>query len=128
MTAVARPRNNLQQHLAWFNSQRPHIPPPGQTTEYAGASVATAAIPIPPSTIYPQLPIPDFTVRAERQNSAPTQPLTRNPLNPMPKRTESCRKQEEVEVIATEETTLPNTVREGALERIKRDIGSMGML
>jgi hypothetical protein len=30
MAVVDRPRNNLQQHLAWFSSHRPQIPPRGE--------------------------------------------------------------------------------------------------
>lgn len=50
MPVVERPRNNLQQHLAWFNSTKPHIPPPrGDNETYTETktpiSVPTIATP-----------------------------------------------------------------------------------
>lgn len=50
MAVVERPRNNLQQHLAWFNSTKPHIPPPrGDNETYTETkipiSVPTIATP-----------------------------------------------------------------------------------
>jgi len=128
MTAVARPRNNLQQHLAWFNSQKPHIPPQGLRIEYAQTSLANAVVPIATNTVYPQVQMPDSypSARLEPALEIPTQPL-RNPPVSMAKKTAPQRQQEEVEVVATEETPLPTTVREGALERFKHNIARTGM-
>lgn len=129
MTAVARPRNNLQQHLAWFNSQKPHIPPQGQQVEYAQASLANAVVPISTGTVNPQVQMPDSypPVQREPSLSVSTQSVARNPNLLMPRKTAIQRQQEEVEVVATEETPLPNIVREGAMQRIKQDTAHTGM-
>jgi hypothetical protein len=58
----------------------------------------------------------------------PTQPVMRNPSIAVPKRTETRRQQEEVEVIASEETPLPSTARESAFKRLKNDIARTGLL
>ena len=67
--------------------------------------------------IYPAL-------RSEPASSVPTQPVMRNPSK---KRTEARAQQEEVEVIASEETPLPSTAHESAFKRLKNDIAQTGL-
>jgi hypothetical protein len=128
MAAVARPRNNLQQQLAWFNSQKPHIPPQSQQAGYLQPLPASTVAPIVPNTANPQAQMLDIypALRSEPASSVPTQPVMRNPPN---KRTEARTQQEEVEVIASEETPLPSAAaRESAFKRLKNDIARTGLL
>jgi hypothetical protein len=118
MAAVARPRNNIQEHLAWFHSRQPQIPPQGQRTEYI-QTVAAA------TTATPQI---QATIRTEHMLNIPTQPVPKNPSIPMAQRTESRPQHQKVEFIPPDEIRVPTSIRAGALERFKNDDTRTGAL
>src|SRR5205085_11854283 len=122
MAAVARPRNNLKEHLAWFNSQQPQIPPQGQRTEYlqTGSAATTAT---PQVQVVNRAP----AVRIEPVLNTPTQPVLRNPSIQM-QHTESRQQQQKVEFIAPEEISVPTLNQGGALKRFNSDDTRTGAL
>lgn len=113
MAAVARPRNNLQEHLAWFHSQQPQIPPLG--------SAATT------TTLQVQTVNRNHSVRTEPVLNIPTQPVPRNPPIQM-QPTKSRQQQQKVEFIPPEDISIPPINRGGALERLKSDDTRTGAL
>jgi hypothetical protein len=129
MAAVARPRNNLQEQLAWFNSQKPHIPPRGPQAQYPQMPPVNTTLPAIATTAKPQVQVPDLypALRSEDTVNVPTQPLIRNSSIPVPKRAEARMETQKVEVITSEETLIPSTARVGALERVKSDAARLGV-
>jgi|SRR5579862_1659625 hypothetical protein len=122
MAAVARPRNNLQEHLAWFHSQQPQIPPQGQGMEYlqTGSAATTA-------TLQVQVVNRGPAARIEPVLNTPTQPALRNPSTQI-QHTESWRQQQKVEFIAPKEISVPTLNQVGAIKRFKSDDTRTGAL
>jgi hypothetical protein len=102
-----RPRNNLQQHLSWFNSTKPQIPPVAQGREYT-ATVDTSRLEGEvPSTV----PLPTVPIRQSRPvdslgstETMPTPANMRSTTLAAPRRSDPIPRIAEVEVISSETT------------------------
>ena len=118
MAAVDRPRNNLQQHLAWFNSQKPQIPPRGQrlplTTNNIIASSASVNI-----AVTQLLPVQNPLTRAPIM---PTPANMRNSILTAPRRSETKPKLQEIEIVSFESpSTSQSFTGKVIAERVQRD-------
>ena len=115
MAAVDWPRNNLQQHLSWFNSQKPQIPPRGQrqplTTSNINSTLNTVTTQ-PLSIQNPQSRAPNMPTPASMRNSTLT----------APRRSETKPKVQEIEIVWCESPSTSNTITGKVItDKVKRD-------
>lgn len=135
MALVDTPTNNLQEHFAWFNSQKPQIPPGGEKLHYSQLPPATISnipttIPINPSSQQVALDV-------QRSSNPSTQiPATmpehtdmRNSISIAPRRSEPKPESEDVEIVSFETAGDSSTiVGNYSVERIGNDANSEGIL
>ena len=99
MAAVDRPRNNLQQHLLWFNSEKPQIPPCGQRLPLTANNIIPSNPPVN-TAVTQSLPVQNPLTRAPI--IMPTPANMRNSTLTAPRRPETKPNLQEVEVVSFE--------------------------
>src|SRR5579871_4531896 len=91
MTTVARPRNNLQQHLSWFIAEKPQLPSRGSTVDYSRIS-SEQPIPLQSQATQPVQPLrtvqPTFSTSAQGAVEMPTPASMRSSTLAAPQRSE----------------------------------------
>ena len=118
MTAVDKPKNNLQQHLAWFNSHNPQIPPRGQRLPLTANNIILSSASVN-TAITQLLPVQNPLTRAPIM---PTPAHMRNSTLTAPRRSETKPKLQEIEVVSFESPSTSKTVKEKTItEKVKRD-------
>ena len=118
MAAVDQPRNNLQQHLAWFNSQKPQIPPCGQRLPLTANNVIPSSAPVNTAITRP-LPVQNTLATAP---AMPTPANMRNSTLIAPRRSETKPKLQEIEVVSFESPSTSKTaIRKTIAEEVRRD-------
>jgi len=93
MAVVDIPRNNLQQHLAWFNSHRPQVPPRGEAQPLTAIilNMQTAAF-----NAAATQPFPPLQNRVTMESTVPTN----NSTVVAPRRSETKPKVREIEFVS----------------------------
>ena len=117
MALVDRPKNNLQQHLAWFTSHKPQIPPKGYEVQCSQANAAyTCSTPVMPAT---NSVVPLTAAGLPSSNSRPSQ-ATGNRTIPAnladsvlasPRRLETEIKRREIDAIPSEAINMASPER-----------------
>ena len=116
--AVDGPRNNLQQHLAWFNSQTPQIPPRGQRQPLTTSNINLSTHTVNTVTRQP-LSIQNPLSRAANM---PTPANMRNSTLIAPRRSEMKPKVQEIEIVSFESPSTSDTITGKVIaDKVKRD-------
>jgi hypothetical protein len=132
MAIVNTPRNNLQQHLAWFNTQKPQVPPRGDNL-HPSTPQAVVVANLPPVVVNPVVSQPaaasrnNTTGAAPESSSMPTPANLRNSKLAAPRRSDPKAKKQENET-ASPEIPTASTFSKGNLlvERVKNDWTQQG--
>jgi hypothetical protein len=130
MALVERPRNNLQEQLAWFNAQKPQVPPLGQNTALSTVLTnvqATALTSIPqPRTFQPS------AASSQPPATMPVPTNMRSSTLVAPRRSDvNIRRQDiqDIQVISTH--TVPevstDVSRKSVVERSRHDVSRDGL-
>ena len=133
MAIVNGPRNNLQQHLAWFNTQKPQVPPRGENPPVN--TPQPVAVPNPPPVVVN--PVVSQRAAASRNNttgaaaesaSMPTPANLRNSKLAAPRRSDPKPKKQENETVSPEIPAAPTFSKGNSLvEKVKNDWTQQGM-
>lgn len=126
MAVVSTPRNNLQHHLAWFNTQKPQVPPRTQSS-HRSLQQTVAIANLPPVLVNPEISQPiaanrNDTARSPIESSSmPTPANLRSSKLAAPRRSEpKPKKQQENENIYPEVPAASAVFRGNSLvERVK---------
>lgn len=128
MAVVNRPRNNLEHHLAWFNTQKPQVPPRTQNPHPSLQQQTVAIANLPLVLVNPEIPQPtatnqNDTARAQVESSSmPTPANLRSSKLAAPRRSEPKPKKQEKENIYPEVPAASAVLRGNSLvERVKND-------
>jgi hypothetical protein len=97
MAVVDRPRNNLQQHLAWFNSHRPQVPPRGEAQPLTAITlnIQTAAF-----NVVATQPLPPVQNHVPIESTMPTPTNVGASTTAGPRRSETKLKVQEIEFVS----------------------------
>jgi hypothetical protein len=131
MAVVNKPRNNLNEHLTWFNSQKPHIPPRAQGPQHQQTQVVNAinlpvAVPNNSPVLQLRPPVQNSTTTSQRDLSVvPTPANIRNPTV-MPKPSEARYRPPSVEVLSLETTSTLTTAASASVVGGARGLSQQG--
>src|ERR1700738_3941430 len=133
MALVEHPRNNLQQHLAWFNSTKPQVPP-GRGLGDSLPTTTTTANPLP-RTLLSQVgrTVQPSAASAPETATMPTPANMRNSTLAAPRRSEVTprhRDIQDIEVVSPETLSKLSTyvLRKTVTDRFKNDIVRQGSI
>ena len=132
MAVVNKPRNNLQQHLAWFNTQKPQVPPRTQTPHPSLQQVVTVANlpPVVANLIVPQ-PITvshnETTGGTTESSLMPTPANLRSSKLAAPRRSDPNPKRRETESVVTDVPAPSSVLKVNSLvDRVRNDWAQQG--
>jgi hypothetical protein len=132
MAIVNGPRNNLQQHLAWFNTQKPQVPPRGENPP-VNTPQAVVIANLPPVVVNPVVSHPaaasrNNTTGAAAESSMPTPANLRNSKLAAPRRSDPNPKKQENETVSPEIPAAPTFSKGNSLvDKVKNDWTQQGM-
>jgi hypothetical protein len=113
MALVDRPINNLQLHLAWFNSQKPQVPPVGQNLV---STLNTANLPdVVSTTVLPT---------GRDKTVMPTPANMRNSTLAAPRRSEMTPRRQDSHQTSSAPST--NVVGKSVVDRFKNHVARQG--
>lgn len=97
MAEVDRPRNNLQQHLAWFHLHKPQVPPRGEAQPLTAITlnIRTAAF-----NVAATQPLPPVQIRVPTESTMPTSTNIGTSAVAGPRRSETKPKVQEIEFVS----------------------------
>ena len=127
MAVVNTPRNNLQHHLAWFNTQKPQVPHRTQNPHPRVQQTVPIAT-LPPVLVNPEISQPTATNQNDtahasvESSSMPTPANLRSSKLAAPRRSEPKPKRQENEHIYPEVPSASAVSRGNSLvQRVKND-------